>query len=854
MRRGRNCNTSAEDGDRREERYKTKASSASDHSAIGGGSSRRLQILRNCPSLRSLSPMKARHTMFYRKLGIMSSKKGRLARIRLKGGGVPISPSPPRRSLTPQPRTRRLTTPHISGVATKTEERNFEALHKNALPETTPSRERALADVSAFIRAKDSGTVQSQEPQRNLPALGSLLQDTHNEASFQRRRRVIRSTRYARQQRIRGKSFTSELKERRETPITISAGMMEGSRSCKSTARNGCYNSRSDASINRARTSLHSITIHVRDHVFEQRLNHLHPNFKWIGNVARMRYAVNSRLRVKPDEYEVTMVTDCTGNALMPNWDIKDHLAQVSGGIWVELQRRHPGIAHFMSDCTIWYLAATVPRKEWVELEITYNEKAFEAVSCYTNLDFFAKPNAMAMRKRGLWAVKVLAPAEARVHFFFKGRGVKTVINKYAKARARFRGRKLKKVNEIVAKKQAKKHKESPWDEYQKRQTYTDPNSSTDQEYASDTGSGGDEEEVDWKFDIPECPQGAHLAALLQKDWRESEYRNFDRPWLSYDSLAVMMQMQLNDVVPQPGDRKEIRKVLEKFWNPLQQIFRAYACRKQPIFVMDQNSFSMMIGNLKLYDKRFTVSHVSQIFLRVNIEEDYGSDEEQVGVDLKNGMLLANDDANPDNAFIRSEFLEALVRVALAKWPRKAPAAAYERLITRSLLVKEQAILDEINGVRNLMNTGGVRRIFAPHLERIFGLVFLPVTMLDEAMKSERGRRGDIASAALSLEELYSFHNAVKLPKRSGLNMREAFKAYAMPIEPRLAGGRGLVKEDAEMRWPQFLAMLVRLALSIPSSTDDYEERIADFLNLLVGPKGIVTRKTRFHRCKMTAM
>jgi len=590
------------------------------------------------------------------------------------------------------------------------------------------------------------------------------------------------------------------------SPLKLPLGMSEqGFASARSSAL-------ASTSRSAMKTSIHEVMIHVRELSFEQRLNHLDTDFKWIGNVARLKYVSHSRGRIRPNEVEIVEVHDYRCNMLMPEWGIEGHLDKAHNGVWVVLHKVGPGRGH-----SLWYLIATVPKKDWVAVEIFYDEKVavYEGVYVRTTLDFFQEPIALTNRSRNLWSTIVMCPPDATLHFYFEGHGTKGTVARYRRVDGRWRNRKRKKMNRLkVGKKEGVD--DSPWAAFH--------NSHKAEKVVVQVKEDNINDIKLWEYKIPTLPFGKDLDLLFQKDWRE---------------------VQLNDVVPDPQERRDIRDVMLTHWIALQQIFRGYCCGRQPIHVMDQNAFSRMIGGLKIYTKHFSVSHVSQIFVRVNIEEDYGSDEEAVGVDLKTGMNMLDDDDNPDNAFIRSEYLEALVRVAIVKWPKKKPSEAFRELVEKHILVREKRQLDEYVEIRDLMDDIKVKQAFAPCLQRIFEWVFLPVTMLDEECKAAKNRREDVDDASLSLEELFSFHNELGLVKDHGLKVREAFKAYAMPIEPHVVDG----EEDTEMQWPHFLEMLVRIALAM-SSHNDKPKAVGEFLKSFIGKKGIVRGKRKFKRSR----
>eukprot|EP00469_Lotharella_globosa_P016289 CAMPEP_0167818110 /NCGR_PEP_ID=MMETSP0112_2-20121227/4612_1 /TAXON_ID=91324 /ORGANISM="Lotharella globosa, Strain CCCM811" /LENGTH=596 /DNA_ID=CAMNT_0007718037 /DNA_START=300 /DNA_END=2090 /DNA_ORIENTATION=- len=560
------------------------------------------------------------------------------------------------------------------------------------------------------------------------------------------------------------------------------------------------------------------VTVNIRDYQYQQKLTNIDETFKWLGNVARLKYITYSRLRYRADELETVDCVDNKGNRLMPKLKIRKHLDEIKEGVFVVIRRKK----HDADEKTFWELNAKTPSESFVSVTIIYDGKGSEVVM-YGMHDHYREPIELKRKGRHMVA-ELKLPPHASYKFYFSGQGVSEVSRKYEIISAEGRDGEPRLMNRIrvVPNKKNKEREPSPW-ELLKGSNQPKPASSV-KTVEIEESEEEEEEEVLWDMVISHPAVGSEFESLFLRDWRE---------------------VQLNDVVPSPELRKEVKEVMRKHWVPLSQLFRAYSFLKEPVRHMDQSSFALMIGKLKIYEKTkkggFSVSHVSQVFARVNVEEDYGSDEEQEGIDTKAGLKLVEDDNNPDNLFVRSEFLEALVRIAIIKWKKEPPQDSFAKLVEKYLLKSEAKTLGEIKAIRAEMATEEVQNAISPYLRSLFLQAFLPVAMLDEQNKHADNRKSDILTASISLEEYIAWLRNIQLIGPKGkLKRREAFKAYCMPLEPQFDGE----KEDSEMQWAEYLEMLCRIA-PIVCQAPTKPESIKKLCIMLVGKGGLMAHKRK---------
>jgi hypothetical protein len=149
------------------------------------------------------------------------------------------------------------------------------------------------------------------------------------------------------------------------------------------------------------------------------------------------------------------------------------------------------------------------------------------------------------------------------------------------------------------------------------------------------------------------------------KDFYDSPImqRAYDRDW----ETALC---KFTKFIKDPSERGKVKMTLEQDYLALRECFRYYAAEgggNDP-FSITFNDFSDFCLDCEIVDEQCSLSTVDTIFIATNFEVE------------------KNDD-NPDHALDRPEFLEAVTRLALAKYKGGlSPAQALHRLIHENIV------------------------------------------------------------------------------------------------------------------------------------------------------------------------
>lgn len=520
------------------------------------------------------------------------------------------------------------------------------------------------------------------------------------------------------------------------------------------------------------------LQVSVRDREFKIKLRKSNNTFKWLGYVAAARYARESKLLIHPDKLVCSsMAALNTGNYMHPKYKIREHCAE-GEKIMVTLTRFRDGDRKSQ-----WQVYAETSESDYVPVEVVYNGERptdGQGVHLHSNHDMYNRSIRMKDDGKKI-STLIHVPPGAELNFFFEVNGTKRLSSNYDK---RTRHLYLGKMSfEQNIKSVPESDLKGPlWrpvnllrgmDKWMKEDPTPPPQRPP--------------KPKPWTYQVPNTPKGTNFDEVFTKDWRE---------------------IQLNDVVPSPEARRAIASVLRENWGALQQIFRYISCHKEPIQFMSQMQFISFMGQLKIYDSNFRPSDAEDVFKRVNIEEDYGSDDSLEGIRGNaetariGGFSLSGDDENPDNMFIRSEFLESLIRVALRKFPDEDEEDAVEEMLG-IVKKKNQTAINEMARVRAMMHTDEVRDAYVPYLKKLYK-VYLKCAGLDQLESREE-------------LELISYREYGTWMRFHGLLATSENKHHAKGLgltrrEATLAFGLAMIPDKASLNWPCFLEMTVRVA------------------------------------------
>lgn len=549
-------------------------------------------------------------------------------------------------------------------------------------------------------------------------------------------------------------------------------------------------------------------------------------NFKWLGFTAKFFYGQKHKFRAHPDQFVVTRVINRdTKQELMPLQKINGRLTDGSR-VEVEIAARSQAKQTWQPK-SMWYAVAHTHPTRWVfvtlkpsfrpdplndiehdpnEFELVLNENnEYEArkkitVRLWTNLDGWheAEEIPIVTKKRGEKVIsrvsaRLMMPPTAELHFYFEVGGQKHFAHNYKKKRVRKNGLTVE-VNYYSPK--VRPHLIPDKVPYP-RTVYSDGEAAAAGARLSPVpgarrrGASPGAPEADGprrkkkkiKFELVDPITPEELVDMFNFDWSE---------------------IQLNDIVPNKKSRDELALIIEDNFSLLRDTFQYLSGISAPVEYMTSHEFLVFCRDTKLIAHSFSTTLCSVLFRRVNVMEMYEDQPEdgQPG-DGKSegGFTFYEDESNPDNLFVRSEWIESLVRIA-DYWNLAIPLAEkFERVVelVRKRWAKE--VDKELLSARKMIAEDmSIRKAFDPYLYRVFK-VFEKYAGL--------GRNVQSSKPELQWSEYVEFVQDFSLHSCSAsMNRRFIAKLVAYSQGASLADERGYLTE-----FPEFLEMLVRYSV-----------------------------------------
>ncbi len=184
-----------------------------------------------------------------------------------------------------------------------------------------------------------------------------------------------------------------------------------------------------------------------------------------------------------------------------------------------------------------------------------------------------------------------------------------------------------------------------------------------------------------------------------------------------------------------------LEKVVLEYFPTLRRAFRFYSSVDSGESI-SQNAFNIMMDDTKCLDFTFSAADCQIIFLQTNQEYDAGG-------------KIVNDEQNPDGSLTRSEFVEALIRIAYAKYRGKAKtelALSLKKLLENHII--PYAKRSDADIFRKYLRSEAMVKVLSRHQER-----------LEEAFAKTAGRDGKI-----SLAEFLDFLRVKKVLEQQRLS------------------------------------------------------------------------------------
>lgn len=155
--------------------------------------------------------------------------------------------------------------------------------------------------------------------------------------------------------------------------------------------------------------------------------------------------------------------------------------------------------------------------------------------------------------------------------------------------------------------------------------------------------------------------------------------------------------IQLADFIPNKAERDQVKQVLWSFYETIIALYR-FRCTfgSGDVMVMTLLKWIAFCRDTKIIGGKVTVSALDSIFVRVNVEESL--DEGALDANQHaNSLSIVQDPMNPNHAFVRYEFMEALVRVAFIKYEEDVASVRLNNLILNHVT---NAMTDLIGGFK----------------------------------------------------------------------------------------------------------------------------------------------------------
>lgn len=558
------------------------------------------------------------------------------------------------------------------------------------------------------------------------------------------------------------------------------------------------------------------IRVVVRDSSFTLRVAGATQNFKWLGNTVAYRYAL-LHPQFNHDQFIPIHITNKDHAPLFPSELINERCAD-GEEVHVELlgPRLCPNDPGFTREKTLWELFAYTPPHDYVSVVITFDQTPFLQMggspAVFGNFNGWGPP--VAMKKSNLpniWRHTMEMPLGAELVFKFALLGTgreRHVVSKGYRIVSDKLGTEL---NYLRVRMEGGSY-----------------------EIGESESSAPVANSVSESLSAPDAPKvlSQRVVGVFQG------VRNLTDTMKAAQFENDWKNIQLADVIRALDKRMIIKELLWKYSDKLRVIFRYYSSQGgQSITCMNVMGWVYFCHVCAITDKRVSVSRLDQIFHRVNVEEEY--DEKKLAenpTEYRNAMILKEDPFNPNNQFIRGEFYEALVRVALVKFPSLEAHAALEKLVNENVF--PHALEPSTSDIRERLLDEGVQKVYQLYSKRLYKLFW-------RYAKADRTDLKPSGMHTINVKEFEMMLNDYKLtvPENmtgarsmaavGAISRRVALTAFAMSQQEELTEASDHLYE---MVYAEFLEVLARLAEAREETLvgDTSERSLADALLALL--------------------
>ncbi len=509
--------------------------------------------------------------------------------------------------------------------------------------------------------------------------------------------------------------------------------------------------------LTRFRSDVNTIRVKIGETELRIPVNGGDQNIKWLASTARYLYVKRHPYLSYPEQFVATnVIEEKTGLTLMPLQAINERLEdrdqvkvviKKKGGSSAGRPRvRKSSIREAESGSatgpsrnsskTLWELCANTPTPEWqlVRLDPKFERGVFALPSSDDEDDggdemgastgggatdddaegdedeeeedmFLQKPDAYLhtnlngfhgrqqvevkgkTRKRLHIEVLLFVPREAEIEFYFEISGKKVLASNYPVDNRRIAGKPVGVNTHRVERVRARAG-----------------------------GSSG-------------VAQNARVRVVDRKDApQEIELvQNFDESELSDMSLVDLGEIQIADLGLEAKAKEKVDSIITDNYAMLRNTFQLLAGRTDPVEYMSIVDFIEFLAETKLYLHGMTKTLASVIFRRVNVMERAQGDSKLDGLSFS----VVIDESNPRNYFVRSEWIESLVRVA-EKWDIDIPVSdRFSRLVHAVKQRWSRPVSNMLSPRKTLANDAAARSVFRPYLLDIIELFNMLISVGD---------------------------------------------------------------------------------------------------------------------------
>lgn len=530
------------------------------------------------------------------------------------------------------------------------------------------------------------------------------------------------------------------------------------------------------------------LLLSVREQTFPVEVKEGNQDFKWLGVLACYHYARSQKLRFKPTQFHPTNVTDEEDRVLFPKEQICDRLKD-NDTVVVEIlgPRTCPDSVEDDHEMSLWERYAFTDNEEWVDVIFKFETGAGVEIDPTSpplligNFNAWETPIPLRQVSGGVSSAneedgsggegggktryehRQLIPAHTHIVFKFAFNGKEHLSHQYEV------------VNDEAGNEMNYFKVKPPPPNYKK--TYGTDGGSVDFSGTRNPSEGVKtfSKRIVGRFEpVREMTQEIK-DKLFEADWKK---------------------MQFADVVRLKEEREKIKVIMYEHFPSLKMIFQFFSSHGGgDICAMSVLEFIHFCHTCEIPDRHVTINKIDRVFRRVNIEEEFDEEMiEQNPNNYRNAMKIVPDPFNPRNQFIRGEFMESLIRLAIKKFGTLPIDTAVRKIIEKHVIPFGLAVAKD--DIRRELLRNDVQSVYKKYAKRLHKL-YNTAARLDKTDQ-------DFETINLKEFELLLQHHDLF---DADVSRRAAFSAFAMSQDASTTES-----DNYEMVYGEFLEVLGRIA------------------------------------------